>query len=750
MSDVGIKSTSIGGTGIGSKLGAWPYGITIFLSASMVFLVQPMFAKMATPLLGGAPAVWNVSLVCFQAALLAGYAYAHGLARIKSVKVQVSIHAALLVAAGLIALPMSISGLFGTPDPAHPILWLAGTFMVSIAPPFAVISATAPLIQSWYAKTGRPDADDPYHLYAASNAGSLLGLAAYPLLMEPLATLSQQSGLWASGYALLACLLIACGVLAFRSNRNVTVSATMTAAPLETKIEHAVWKERLVWLALAFVPSSLLVGATTHISTDVAAAPFLWAPPLMAYIVTFIIVFSKKPLISTQTANTYLPHAIMLAVALIAMPTFITLPWPVVILVHIGALFLASLALHGTLADRRPPAARLTEFFLIMSLGGVLGSAFNALVAPIIFPTVIEYPLMLAIALILRHVTTPNRDDLRQNVPALVALSVVTVLTLGLGILGQEPPEMLSRGLLAIVLVIAILFATSRWVPVLALVTALSIGWIANPVKNSFSERGFFGVIKTTDWDDRNVRLMLHGTTLHGAQLMKDTPRPTPLTYYHQAAPIGQAFAAYTDTAETVGVVGLGVGSVACYAAPGQDYRYYEIDPLVAKVARDETRFTFLSTCTPDAPIILGDARITLGDEAAGTFDILLLDAFSSDAVPAHLLTREAMSLYLSRLSDDGVLVFHISNRHLALLPTLARVGAAEDADMVFQSFRPKDDSEFGGPVASDVVVLAKSEAALARLLEDDRWTPLAADDGRPWSDDYSNIIGAMIEKHAK
>lgn len=751
MSDV-VGMDAKNGTGFGRTrtFGAAPWIATVFLSAGLVFLVQPMFAKMATPLLGGAPAVWNVALVCFQAALLAGYAYAHGLARISSVKTQVAIHGVLLAAAAF-ALPMTISTLFGAPDPAHPILWLAGTFLVSIAPPFAIISATAPLIQSWYAKSGRPDADDPYHLYAASNAGSLIGLSAYPLLLEPFTAVSQQSLFWSLGYGALALLILSCGLLAMRANTQsaALVSHAATSAPSRLTDRSAVWRERCTWLLLSAIPSGLLLGATTHISTDVASAPFLWAPPLMAYIATFIIVFSKKPIIPNEVAAKYLPHLIALAVALLALGGMLEAPLALSLATHIGVLFLTALVLHGALANLRPSAKRLTEFYLIMSAGGVIGAGVIALIAPVVFNGIWEYPLMLLGALLLRPMPETLKESYTNDRALIGLIGACLIVFALLGLSGVDiGPRYASIGAL-IAVAAAILRTNSRLVPAIALAAALIIGWVGSPTRGGINERGFFGVVRTVTWEHKSLRMMIHGTTLHGAQRTDEAGAPTPLSYYHKDAPIGQVFSALRGQTRHAGVVGLGVGSVACHIAPGTEVTYYEIDPIVARVAKDASRFNFLSECTPDAPIVLGDARLTLANAAPATYDLLLLDAFSSDAVPAHLMTREAMALYLSRLSDDGILIFHISNRHLDLMPTLARVGASEGAVMKVQNYRTENADVYQGAISSDVVMIAKSDEAFGHFNDDPRWRPLTSDGKRPWSDDFSNIIGALLDKHS-
>ncbi|WP_273417802.1 spermidine synthase [Hyphomonas adhaerens] len=743
-----MQTVQTAGATLARRAGAAPFIATIFLSAGLVFLVQPMFAKMATPLLGGAPAVWNVSLVCFQAALLAGYAYAHLLARAQNVKLQIGVHALFLLLASF-CLPLSISGFLGTPDTTRPTLWLIGTFAISIAPPFAVISATAPLVQSWYARSGRPDAADPYHLYAASNAGSLIGLAAYPLLMEPFTRLGAQTEIWSLGYLVLAVLLIGCGLMTADTGAQVA-SPQPEAATSHPAASQSVWKERITWLTLSAGPSALLVGVTSHISTDVASAPFLWAPPLMVYIGTFIIVFSTRPAIAHKTALTYMPFAVAMAAMMIIGTGIAEFDLLTSLVTHILALFFVALALHGELANRRPDARRLTEFYLLMSLGGVLGSAFSSLLAPVIFDGVYEYPLLLCVALLLIPSSdTWRRAWQRDRVP-LAGIAAIAILTIAVSATDIVLPQVVIFAGAAICLLAAIFLRARRLVPAAATAAAFILAGASHANHVVAGERGFFGMVRAIDINGENLRIMAHGTTNHGSQRLHETGgHPTPLTYYHAEAPIGQVFTALAPELDTVGVVGLGVGSVACYRQPGQTYSFFEIDPVVVHMAKDPSLFTFLSDCAPDERIVLGDARITLGDEPAGEFDLLLLDAFSSDAIPAHLLTREAMALYLSRLSDDGIILFHISNRHMNLAPVVARTGASEGAAMLQQFFVSNpDDPAQEGASSSLVVMLARTPEALDRFRADPRWTPLEADSGRPWSDDYSNIVGTLYESH--
>ncbi len=727
-----------------SQLGASPYIAAVFLSAALVFLVQPMFAKMATPLLGGAPNVWNVSLVCFQAALLLGYAYAHILNHfVRSLRTQIGTHAVLLGGAALV-LPFQLSGALGDPDPTQPTFWLIGVFALSIAPPFAVIAATAPLIQSWYSRSGRADAHDPYHLYGASNIGSLIGLLAYPLILEPFLPVAAQTLSWSLGYGLLAILLVGSGLVAFASGGGRPPAISEDVLEHASTAKRPVWQQRLWWLACAFVPSSLLVGVTTHISTDVASVPFLWALPLILYISSFIIVFSKSPLMTLAQTNRLLP--ITVATAALALSSVFQLPLLVSLGLHLLTLFLAALLGHGAMAADRPPAKRLTEFYLIMSLGGVLGGAFNALLVPVLFNSVIEYPLMLIAILALRPGLRWMGQG-RTRVWSLVACIAFAAAALLHAFAGTADSTVMTYRILSLTALFAIVLSSNcRMGPVIAAISAFGISALANPHGTGVSDRSFFGVVKVLELGE--FRVLKHGTTQHGAQYIAPDKARIPTTYYAEPTPIGQVFSQYQGSGH-VGIVGLGTGSVACYAQPDQTYVYYEIDPLVAQLAKDPEHFSYLSNCTPDAPIILGDGRLNLIAEPEGHFDLLLIDAFSSDSVPAHLLTVQAVNLYLSRLSEDGVLVMHISNRHMDLSQIVARVADQLNTPILYQFYIPPAGSDqVFAQSASQVVVLARNERALETLRADPRWSALTSDGKRAWTDDYSNVVGAILAKH--
>ncbi|MEL7231944.1 MAG: fused MFS/spermidine synthase, partial [Pseudomonadota bacterium] len=517
----------------------------------------------------------------------------------------------------------------------------------------------------------------------------------------------------------------------------------VSSAQVETEIDMpaaARWRQRLWWITLAFIPSSLLVGVTTHIATDVASAPFLWAPPLMLYIGTFIIVFAKRPPISLEGSLQYLPLTV--GAALLALPSVTGFPLLLSFVVHLAVLFIAALVCHGLLAKDRPEPSRLTEFYLLMSLGGVLGGAFNALLVPVIFNGVTEYPLMLFALLLVRPEARLMGQGRTRVWSAVAVTAFVAAAALRLIEGSEDQSIFVYRILLAASVIGIILGRDSRLAPAICAVSAWGVGLMANPTTGAVSERGFFGVVKVLDQGDH--RLMMHGTTLHGAQYITGDDLLRPTTYYAPEAPIGQVFEQHSAPGR-VGVVGLGTGSVACYAREGQTYTYYEIDPLVAKFASDPNYFTYLSDCTPDAQTVLGDGRLTLAAEPDAAFELLLIDAFSSDSVPAHLLTVEAVALYLSKLSEDGVLVMHVSNNHMALADVVARIGRDLDAPMMHQFYSEVD---AGGDKyrsqSSEVVILARNEQALAKFKRDERWTVLQADDGRAWTDDYSNVIGAI------
>ncbi len=722
--------------------------VTVFTSALLVFFVQPMVGKLLLPLLGGAPSVWNTSMAFFQAALLLGYGYAHLLQRLKSFRTQVILHSVLLGLAAL-SLPLGISNAFGLPDPEHPILWMLGVLTVSIGAPFAILSATAPLVQAWFALTANPDPatgkpPEPYALYAASNLGSLLSLIAYPVIVEPLTQLTDQRIGWSLGYGVLVVLILTLGLT--RKAPTPAAAEFTAASPRPSLITMA------IWIGLAAVPSSLMMGVTTYLSTDVASAPFLWVAPLALYLLTFIFAFGTKPLISRKML--LVTQAAAACICIYALP-FRGLAIPAQLAVHLLTFFLTALLCHSELARARPQPEHLTLYYLCLSIGGVLGGSFNAFVAPVVFPTVLEYPLALALACLARPWST-EREDRRFTQFELVWAAFGLVGALALTILLMMPSDSvainaLTRFLFAMALLCAfalrgrgIVMACLMTVAALTAVTATQIG------RHIVTERNFYGVVRiaeTTDPVVGSIRRMTHGTTLHGAQALDPQRRCQPLTYYTPETAIGQTITAVQalKPSADIAVVGLGVGTLATYVRPHDRMTFYEIDPAVIRLARDPKYYTFISDCAK-GPVDFhaGDARLTLSPLPAGQLDLLAIDAFSSDSVPAHLLTVEAIDMYLSKLKPDGVLLLHLSNRHLELRdPVIAAIHMSGGSTLTQTSTKTFKGSFAQSPAI--VVIAGRNAAALARFRADSRWQTRDPGPVKAWTDDYTNLIGAML-----
>jgi len=701
-------------------------------------------------------------MVFFQAALLAGYAYAHLLQRIGSVKRQAMLHGLALVVAA-VALPLRVNELLGEPTVAQPTLWLLGVLALSIGAPFAVLSATAPLVQAWHARTvGAETGKEPYVLYAASNLGSLLALLAYPLIVEPTLTLAGQRITWTTGYGAFVLLMAALAIFVARTReapRAQAASDSAGAAPAIT------WKDRAVWVALAAIPSSLMLGVTTHLTTDVASAPFLWVAPLALYLTTFIIAFQTKPAIPRDVTLILQGAALAGCAALLPYKhTNLVLQ----LFVHLAAFFLTALMCHQALVARRPDPRHLTEFYLLMSLGGVVGGSFNALIAPVIFDNVWEYPAVLALSALVRpwgswRVSHWTWTWLILGAVAAVAVPVlVTFYTPSLAtdavvgkITQQQLFEMSLDGLMGLAIIAAFLLRNRAWLMfVLIVIVSYAAQTAADRVNKSQTWRSFFGVLEKSETIvpglGGKVTMLAHGTTLHGAQAADPRHRCTPLAYYTRNTPIGQVFGAVQGEkpAVRVGAVGLGTGSVSAYTRPGDQLTFFEIDPLVVKVATDPKHFSYTTECAKGrVDFVLGDARLTVAKQPAAVFDILLIDAFSSDAVPAHLLTVEAVRGYLAKLKPDGVLVLHLSNRNLDLMGPAQGLARAAGGVAMMQEYRPGEDGPGTWESAEDVVIIARTQAGLERFHFDDRWRDVDPNIARPWTDDYTNLAGAMYRQ---
>ncbi|MCS7303845.1 MAG: fused MFS/spermidine synthase [Thermoguttaceae bacterium] len=783
------------------------FALTLLVSAWLLFMVQPMFAKMVLPLLGGAPAVWNTCMVFYQAVLLAGYAYAHWGARTLGLRWQSLLHYVLMLIAWVV-LPIGVVAWALPPWEDRPVLWILMVLSVSVGLPFFVLSGLSPMLQSWFALGGR-NSRDPYWLYAASNIGSLGGLLAYPFFIESRWTLQQQAWLWSVGYAGLTILIFLCGLWAWRKEKSVQHSSpvgnelpewNLADSPLKSGQDHPNanpgpleaagdlpglarpdWAERFWWLALAFAPSSLLLGVTTYMTTDLAAVPLLWVIPLALYLLSFVIVFGRwgvRPhrwmvrihalVVVSVAASYYLVN--------IRNPTELVL----IFALHLGLFFLTALVCHGELAARRPAAQYLTEFYLWMALGGVLGGAFNALVAPKIFPQVYEYPLMIAVACLLRPWPP---EGTRRGMTWAWDFGLPLFL---LGVYGTLAQLLREHNWLRTLFDYLLPASWQSWIGPGALATATFLGLAAistllvvrRPIRFGlavfgllivsllycekrqpplYAKRSFFGVLRVYQQRDYHpesqepylVHQLLHGTTTHGMQGFHPEYREQAWTYYHPTGPVGMIFQAMeglqTGLPREVGVVGLGTGTLAAYGQPGRHISFFEIDPAVVAIATNPRLFTYLADCQRrdgSVEIVLGDARLQLAKQPQGRFDLLLVDAFSSDAIPLHLLTREALDIYLHCLQPEGILAVHISNRHLDLQPVLANLAA--DAGLT-ALVCDDDDESAEGKYRSTWVVLARPCPALEALQQNPSWQPLEPDPTkRLWTDDYSNILDVL------
>lgn len=761
------------------------FAFTLFVSATLLFMVQPMIARMILPLLGGTPAVWNTCMVFFQAALLAGYAYAHATPEWFGRRRQIVVHGLLLLLP-LAFLPLGVASGWTPPTEGNPILWLLLLLTASVGLPFFLVATSAPLLQSWFAASGHASARDPYFLYGASNLGSMLALLGYPTLVEPFLTLQMQSLLWTAGYVMLALLTLGC---AFLGTRNAADSLHESRAPREdTEPQSARGASELQstgtcfrWIALAFVPSSLMLGVTTYFTTDIAAIPLLWVVPLAIYLLSFILVFARRPWISHETYCRVWPAVLVGLVFLMVSAGTHEMHTGVVMLAHLLALFVAAMVCHGELARLRPHPSRLTAFYLCMSLGGVLGGLFNALAAPLLFTHVIEYPLALVCACFVLPALSPSSTTAQRRLdvalPALVALLTAGLI---LGLTGTSDGVDASLSFLRafpgavsalIVFLPALLLCfTFSDRPLrfgLAVGAVLFTSLACKELKSQVlhRERGFFGDLHVRHDPTGAYIQMVHGTTLHGMQSRDPSLRGEPLTYFHKTGPIGQIFMVLNETPSLtssghdangaglksgkrrVGVTGLGVGVLASYARPGEDWTYYEIDPAVSRVAWDTRFFTYLQDAQDRGVgmrVIHGDARLRMEDARKGEYDLIVLDAFSSDSVPVHLLTRQAGRLYQNKLAEGGWLVFNISNRYLRLEPVLAAL--AEDAGLFAMVCYDTAPSDVPGKMPSAWVVMARTETDLVALRHQSGWRP-AEREARVelWTDDFSNLLSIFI-----
>lgn len=684
----------------------------IFLSAFLLFQVQPVIARYILPWYGGSPGVWTTCLLFFQVGLLAGYAYAHGLVTFfrEKRRLQVAIHLTLLVLAFFL-LPI-------TPDPAwkpegnesNPVGGIIRLLALTVGFPYLLLSASGPLLQHWFAETH--PGNSPYRLYAVSNLGSLLGLLTYPFVIEPLLDVGQQTRLWSSGFAGYGLLAIASGLLYFRKTRGLGAEGMRSESGRPTRPV-----EVILWIAFSACGSMLLLSLTSQMCQDVAVVPFLWVVPLSLYLLTFIIAFDHERWYHRAFAIPLAATGIGMTIWLMNRqyaPTEWPLLWQIVI--YCGTIFSCCLVCHGEVVRMKPRVRHLTAFYLCISLGGAIGGIFVSLAAPRLFTGYWEL-----------HLT-------------FVILAILTSYQLWRHFAPRRRFAILIPGSLA-------------WLAAIATMNYFLQRHIDESRTQAIAvKRGFYGVLKVEEFapgtDDAH-RSLHHGRISHGRQYLSPDYVDLATTYYSLESGVGAVFACLPQRNELpvapihVGVVGLGVGTIATYAETGDRFRFYEINPQVEELAR--SHFSYLADCKGEETVVLGDARVTLEREIAEgepqQFDALFVDAFSGDSIPVHLLTKEAFELYFRHLKTDGVLAIHITNLHLDLADPVRNL-AKELGYEACRSDHSPADTDFES-YYSDWVLITKNEAFLSALKNAGRVTAWEREETEPilWTDDYSNLF---------
>ncbi len=710
-----------------------------FILAFLLFAVQPMATRMVLPTLGGTPAVWNTVMFTFQLLLLAGYGYAHLLTHYFSTRWQLRIHAALIGAAFLF-LPLFVALTTSDALIANPIPLLVGAFLMQLGLPFFCLAATAPLLQSWVSRSAHPLSKTPYVLYSASNFGSFAGLLGYVGVVEPLLDLRQQSEGWSLLFASGMAVLLLTGIL-LKPRDQAAPTANETAAPVA-------WRERGIWIGLAFLASSLSLGVTTYITTDIASIPLLWVIPLSLYLLSFVDAFRTRPMLVPLFQRT----APILGLTALMIYGFGGHGFTLSYLLQLLAFAALAFALHGWLAARLPAAQHLTQFYLCLSVGGALGGVLNGLVAPLVFREAFEYPIVLLLASVVTFMFLQQREDKsllpkRQLRMLGETFAVVVALTVLLYLVKTPLSEPLNSqtllnaagigGIVSLIIYRRYSRAFFSCVSVgVLLLCAISNGIVG--FKTLYKDRNFFGVARVYEDAKTNARYFMHDTTVHGVQSLDPVLARTPKSYY---GALREVFDAMPVThRHPMAVVGLGIGTSKCLATKGQHVDLFEINLMAKELAENPAFFTYLRDCAGDYTIAMGDGRIQLAAQPDGRYGIIILDAFSSDSIPSHLLTREALEGYLRKLAPHGLLAFNTTNRHIDLKPLLAaqcRVLGCVAYEKFFES--PKTDPLL---MSAHWVVVAADKAALAPLLKSAKgWNMLVDEGNRPWTDQYTNML---------
>lgn len=718
------------------------FAITLLVSSALLFWIQPMFSKMVLPMLGGVPAVWNTCLVLYQATLLLGYFYVHFTSKKLRMRRQIMFHL-ILIWAAVFAMSFEFEQIPLLQN--HPVSWVFQVFWRSIGVPFLMLSATTPMLQSWFSHSPHRRADNPYMFYAVSNAGSFAALLSYPLFIEPYLRLHTQQTSWMIGYGLLATLLSGCAIWMFR------IRTAAPSLPETSASETISMSQRLRWVLFACIPASLLLGVTNYITTDIASVPLFWVVPLCLYLLTFVLVFARTQLLRHQwmlNAQTYLAAPLLL-ICIGELRTNLWLDFPL----HLVAFFVFAMVCHGELAKSKPSSRRVTEFNVCMAVGGVLGGIFTALIAPLIFRTIFEYPLMIALSCLIRPAqpSTISRTHLRW----LLASVFAALAMLSIGLATRDRSLIFLLGIVSLLLMTSMggafcfqLLNTPKRLA-FGMGSFLLAGMLLMNTQQHviLRQRGFFGTLKVAASPDEKFHLFYHGTTLHGSQQTASNYRNEPLTYFHRTSPLGQLFANFErQPPRSVAVFGLGIGTMAAYTRTNDAMTFYEIDPNVEAVARNTQWFHYLQDAAGQIRVVIGDARVAFANAPDQAYDMIIQDAFSSDMIPAHLLTREAFRLYQRKLTADGVLIFNITNRYLDLEPVLANLISDSGMIGVIQRDNAVRNEDLPLRKCPSVwVVSAQHAEDLRELQNDSRWQPMRNRGGaRLWTDDYSNIVSMI------
>jgi hypothetical protein len=702
-----------------ARVTAATFTLASFAGSSLLFLVQPMVGRLLLPRAGGTVSLWNTAMVFFQAVLLVGYLLAHlGTSRL-GVRRHRWFHLALL-GAPLAFLPLQVPAGWALDAGTNPVTATLDVLGVMVGVPFLALATSSPTLQRWFAATNHPNAANPYFLYAAGNVGSMASLLAYPLVIERTMGLRTQTTVFAGLYLAFLALTAACAVLVPRPT-----SATMAqAAPVGASSSTVPWSRRTQWVALAFVPSALLLGTTRFLTTDIASFPLLWVLPLVLYLLSFIVAFGGRDAAATARRAS---RVVVLGAVPLALGFTGRVPVVVALVLHLGWLFAAALLGHARLSADRPEASRLTEFYSWVSLGGVLGGGFTALGAPVLFTRVWEYPLAIVATVALARGRTARWGHPAGWVAAAAGVAA------GAALLGRGEVQ-LATAALAVVLLIAY-----SWRPAalaIALAAVMAVGTAVVPEAVLYRDRSFFGTYAVLEAAD-GTRLLQMGTTVHGSQRPDRAGQPT--TYYHPDGPLGDLFAGDREPL-AAGLIGLGAGEIAAYGRPGDHFAYYEIDPVVVRIAQDPALFTYLRDTRAEVEVVVGDGRLALA-ASADRYDVVVVDAFSSDAIPVHLLTEEALTTYLAHVGEQGLVVLHVSNRHFELAPVVGRLAAELGVSAAGQRYQPDAAAVATGATPSTWVALSASAAAIAAL--GSGWEPVAPS-GPRWTDDYSNVLGVF------